>query len=214
MNDEQEKFLSRSAFAAAQGWSPSYVTKLSHQGRLVLCPEDEGLINVEATLAGLLASGNPGKAYVRRYHADVRTKKHVTDQIQPDVAADEKPPANADPKYWDAKARRENTLGKLAEIELAKQEGRLVDRIEVEQMAYASARMLRDVVLGLPTRLAPELATLTDAFQIEVRMRDELRQIFTDMAKMTADDLFRLTGETPPTRLARTEEGGGNAPRR
>ena len=214
MNDEQEKFLSRSAFAASQGWAPSYVTKLGHQGRLVLCPEDKGLIDVEETLAALRASGNPGKAYVRRYHADARTKKHVTDQIQPGASSDEKPPANANPKYWDVKARRENTLWQLAEIELAKQEGKLVDRKKVEEMSYAAARMLRDTVLGLPTRLAPELAAMSDAFQIEIRMRDALRKIFTDMAKMTTDDLSRLTGETPPARMAKTEGDERNAPRR
>jgi hypothetical protein len=185
-------YLTKSQFAASQGWSPSYVTKLKDQGRLVLCPQGKR-VDVAATLAKLQQTTDPGKEAVRQHHAAGRVEKHVGAQVRPDAPAEE-PPAStgSDPKYWEAKARREDALAELAQLELSRKQGDLVERQRVEATAFAIGRMLRDAALGLPTKLAPELAAMTDAFQIELKLREALRQIFADAAKMTADDLERI----------------------
>lgn len=187
MNGESQ-FLSRSEFAAAQGWGPSYVTKLGKQGRLVLDPEGKR-VDVPATLALLKRTEDPGKEAVKQHHADARIDKHVGAHVRADAPAEESISAAADPKYWDNKARREGALAALAELELAKKLGELVERQRVESAAFAIGRMLRDAVLGLPTQLAPELVTLTDAFEVETKLRAALRQVFEDTAKLTHDDL-------------------------
>lgn len=195
--DSETRFLSRSQFAAERGWSPSYVTKLSKQGRLVLHSENQKLVDVAATLAMLNRTEDPGKESTRQYHATMRTDKHVVAHVKIDApSADEIPPPSADPKYWDNKARREGAMAELAELELEKKRGGLVDRQRVEAMAFAAGRTLRDAVLGLPTRLAPVFASMTDAFEIEVKLRDALRQIFADAAKMSADDLTRASDQS------------------
>lgn len=186
-------YLSRSKFAAEQGWSPSYVTKLGQQGRLVL-DQDQKLVDVAATLARLRRTDDPGKASVRQHHAAARVEKHVGAHVKPDAPASDGPSSvGADPKYWGNKTRREGALAELAELELAKKRGELVDRQQVEAMAYAAGRTLRDTVLGLPTQLAPALTTMTDSYEIEIKLRDALRQVFADAAKMTAEDLSRAS---------------------
>jgi hypothetical protein len=194
--DGEIRYLSKSKFAAEQGWSPSYVTKLNQQGRLVLCP-DRKLVDVDATLAILRRTEDPGKESVRQHHQGARVEKHVVAHVKSDASTKDEPGApSADPKYWDNKARREGMLADLAELELAKKRGELVERQRVEAMAFAAGRTLRDAVLGLPTQLAPVFATMTDAFQIEIKLRDALRQVFADAVKMTADDLARATEQT------------------
>jgi len=183
-----EKFLTKSAFAALQGWSPSYVTKLKDQGRLVFCPNNAKLVDVDATLADLLCTGDPRKASLREHHAAERVRKHVTAHIRPDAPEDEIPAA-ASPKYWESKARRENSLAALTLIELDKTRNALVERERVEAMADAAWRKLSDAVFAVPAQLAPELATMSDAFQIEVRLRDALRQVLSDMSKLTCTDV-------------------------
>jgi hypothetical protein len=187
-----EKYLRKSAFAAQRGWSPSYVTKLGHQGRLVFCTDNPKLIDVEATLANLQCTCDPDKERLRQHHSAVRVEKHVTAFVKPDAPSTDESPSAADPKYWTNKTRREGALADMAQLELAKQLGDLVDRKKVEAMAFATGRMLRDAVLGLPTRLAPELATMTDAFEIEVKLRNAYRQVLSDMSKMAADDMAKL----------------------
>ena len=187
MNGETQ-YLSKSQFAIQQGWSPSYVTKLKGQDRLVFSPDGK-LVDVFATMALMKRTSAPEKEAVRQHHAAGRLEKHVSAYTKPSAPDD--PPANpsADPKYWDSKARREGALAELAELELSKKRGELVDRARVESAAFSIARMLRDAVLGLPTRLAPSIASMTDAFLIETMLRDALRQVLADTVKLTADDL-------------------------
>ncbi len=209
-----EKYLKKSAFAAQQGWNPSYITKLKHQGRLVYCKDDPKLIDVDATLANLQCTGDPGKAALRQHHADVRIEKNVTAHVKPDAPSNDQPPANADPKYWDNKTRREGALANLAELELEKQSGNYVERKKVEAMAFYTGRLFRDRILGLVPRLAMSLAAMTDPNEIELELKKELRGAMEGMAKMTADDLSRLTGDTLPTRMAETEGDERNVLRR
>ena len=184
-------YLTRSKFAELRGWSPSYVTKLGQQQRLILSPDGK-LIDVSATIALLDKTSDPAKDVLREHHAAARTEKHVGIHTRHDAPSDEKGAgASADPKYWDNKTKREGALAELAELELAKKRGDLVERERVEAMAFGAGRMLRDAVLGLPTRIAPELATMTDPFQVEVKLREALRQVFAEQSKMTADDLSK-----------------------
>ena len=104
------RYLSKSQFAASQGWSASYVTKLKDQGRLVF-NDDGKLVDVPATLAILKRTQDPGKESVRQHHADERSEKHVGSHVKfnappGDDQATDKSAVN-NPKYWDAKARRE-----------------------------------------------------------------------------------------------------------
>ncbi|MDO9227156.1 MAG: terminase small subunit [Pseudomonadota bacterium] len=190
----ETQHLSRSAFAASQGWSPSYVTKLSKQDRLVFADETQKLIDVGATLAVLARTEDPEKEAVRQHHAGRRS----ANMVRPDKAGKDEEPesATADPTYWAAKARRESALAELAEHELAKKRGDLVERVRVESAAYAVGRMLRDAVLGMPPQLAPQIVGMSDAFQVEQLLRTALRKVLEDHARMTADDMARAMEAT------------------
>lgn len=185
----ESQYLSRADFARARGWSKSYITKLGQQGKLVFDAAGK-MIDVGATVALLAQASDPGKESVRLHNASERqaAPKHVFMDEPPKSAA-------ADPKYWDNKARREGALATMAELDLAKQCGGLVDRESVERTAFAIGRSLRDTMLGLPTRLAPVIASMTDAREVEVLLRDAIRQVFVDAMKMTSDDLARLSDQ-------------------
>jgi hypothetical protein len=183
----ESQYLTRAEFARAQNWSRSYVTKLGNEGRLVLDAAGK-MIDVGATLAVLKRTTDPSKETVRQHHAATRADK-PTEKDSNEAPAS----ASADPKYWDNKARREGALAEMAELELATKRNELVDRERVEATAFATGRNLRDTMLGLPTRLAPVIATMTDAFEVEVMLRDAIRQVFADSMKLTADGLLRVS---------------------
>lgn len=185
-------FLRKSQFAAEQGWSRSYVTKLKDQKRLVLSADGK-LVDVAATLEKLQSTNDPGKESVRQHHASGRAYKYAGSLVQPDTQTGEKVSdnINSDPTYWENKSRREIALAKLAELELAKRNGELVDRASVEAMSFATGRMTRDAIFGLLPSLASELALLKDTFQIEAKMREAVREVFIDLSKITADDLAK-----------------------
>jgi hypothetical protein len=157
-------------------------------------------VDVVQTLALLKRTEDPGKDAVKQHHAAGRTDKYVGAHVRPDAPgeSDEESGSGqaADPKYWDNKARREGALAALAELELGRKLGTLVERSRVESAAFAIGRMLRDAVLGLPTQLAPGLIGMTDAFEVETKLRAALRQVFEDTAKLTHDDIDKAMEQT------------------
>jgi len=80
-----------------------------------------------------------------------------------------------------ATMRKETALATLRELELAEKQGAVIP-IEVAVAAWATVgQTVRDGLLSLPERVAPEVAALTDARQIRDLLRDEIRKILANM---------------------------------
>lgn len=174
--------MAKAEYADRRGWSRAYVSKLVKQGRLVLTPE--GKVDAEASDALLAASADPSKAGVAERHHQDRVEKGVYAHIAP--AADPSPalppPAlgGASPDYQKARARREYALALLAEDEHRKSRGELVEQALVDSAAFTAARTLRDLMLGIPPKIAGELVTLTDPWEIERRLVQAIRRALED----------------------------------
>ncbi len=91
--------------------------------------------------------------------------------------------------YWDAKTRREIAEAAKAELQLAEMASGLVRRDGVERAAYEAGRLLRDMILSVPSGLAMELAAMTEPQAIEQRMRDELRKVLDNLTRLTRTGL-------------------------
>lgn len=184
---------SKSEFAALMGCSKAYVSKLAKQDRLVL--DESGRVLVEETRALLEASADPSKAGVAERHQRERVEKGVGAHVAPNAPADTAPPG-AKPSgqydYQSSRAQREHYLAQLAESEARKAAGSLVERQAVEETAFAAGRALRDLVLGLPKQVAPELAAITDPWELERVLTTHLRRVLEDASRLSAADLERV----------------------
>lgn len=89
-------------------------------------------------------------------------------------------------RYWEAKTSREEIELARARLALEKDSGLLVDRDGVRRAGYEDGRQLRDMVLAVPSRLAAELAAMTDARLVEARMTDELRKMLADLSRLAS----------------------------
>jgi hypothetical protein len=83
---------------------------------------------------------------------------------------------------WGAKEHTEGLRGKLLEIELAEKEGKLVDGDVVRRATMNKARIARDALLSLPTRVSAELAAESDAGKVHDRLVAEIRTICAELA--------------------------------
>lgn len=189
-----EIYLSKSEFAASQGWRPSYVTKLKDQGRLVMSPDGKK-VDVPATLAKLQETTDPSKLGVQKRHADERTHRDVGQHTRSSAPGDDETSSGGHGRFQEARARREHYLAQQAELEYRKMCGELVERAPVAAAAEKAGRMLRDSMLGLPTKVAPQLAVLTDAWEVEQALRNAIRTALEDIARLTAEDLSRILDE-------------------
>ncbi|PTU01638.1 terminase small subunit [Pseudomonas sp. HMWF031] len=186
--------ISKTEFAARRGWAKSYVSKLANQNRLVLTKD--GKIELEATEALLDQTADPSKAAVADRHHQDRLQRDVYSQlsshVEPTSMAAPLPsitPAVALPDFQKARALREHNLAQLAEIELHKAKGSLVSVIAVQTGAYNAGRMLRDQLLGMPPQLAPELASMTDPWEIEKHLTAAIRRSLEDAERISSADL-------------------------
>ncbi len=184
-------FLSKSAFAAHIGKAPSYITWLRKNNRLVLSA-DEKLVNVDATIALIRETADPSKAAVTARHQADRVQRDVTSQLSPLVEATPQPaigPAGKQPDFQKARAHREYYLAQLAEAEFHKVQGSQVELEAVKTGAFNAGRLLRDQLLGMPPQLAPELAAMTDPWEIERRLTAAIRASLEDAERMSTADL-------------------------
>lgn len=179
--------LSKSEFAARRGWAKSYVSKLAKQDRLVLT--EDGKVDLEATEALLAESSDPSKSAVAARHEEARVDRDVRSQLAPAAETPAVPQVSKGPDFQKARAHREYYLAQLAEAEFHKVQGNLVERAAVAQAAYTAGRMVRDLMFGLSPQLAPELAAMSDPWQIEKHLTGAFRRVFEDVGRMTTADL-------------------------
>lgn len=186
--------LSKSEFAARRGWAKSYVSKLAKQDRLVLT--EDGKVDLEATEALLAESSDPSKSAVAARHEDARVERDVRSQLVPtaETPAVQQPGKGLD--FQKARAHREYYLAQLAEAEFHKVQGNLVERTAVTQAAYTAGRTVRDLMFGLSPQLAPELAAMSDPWQIEKHLTGAFRRVFEDAGRMITADLEQAMNQS------------------
>ena len=184
-------YLSKTAFAARIGRTPSYVSWLKNNHRLVLAPDGKQ-VDVLATETLILETADPSKATVAARHQQHRIQRDVHSQlstaVEPTPTATP-PQPHKHPDFHKARALREHNLAQLTDIELQKARGMLVDKVAVEMGAYNAGRHLRDQLFGPLAQQAHELAAMTDPWLIEKYLDSTLRRTLEEAERMSSSDL-------------------------
>ncbi|WP_336356857.1 terminase small subunit [Pseudomonas granadensis] len=188
-------YLSKSAFAARLGRSPSYITWLKDNNRLVLSPNGKQ-VDVHATEALIRDTADPSKAAVAERHQQDRIQRDVYSQLstqtEPTSTAAPAQVLTGDgkqPDFQKARALREHNMAKLAEIELGKAQGSLVAKEAVEIGAYNAGRLLRDQLFGPLPQLSHDLAAMTDPWLIEKHLTATFRRTLEEAERLSSADL-------------------------
>ena len=66
------------------------------------------------------------------------------------------------PDRYDSEARKTHYQAELAKLQTLKERGELVPAAEVKARWFEHGRAIRDNLLGIPDRVAPQLAAITD----------------------------------------------------
>lgn len=188
-------YLSKSAFAARLGRSPSYITWLKDNNRLVLSPNCKQ-VDVHATEALIRDTADPSKVAVVERHQQDRIQRDVYSQLstQTEPTSTAAPPQvltgdGKQPDFQKARALREHNMAKLAEIELGKAQGSLVSKEAVETGAYNAGRLLRDQLFGPLPQLSHDLAAMTDPWLIEKHLTATFRRTLEEAERLSSADL-------------------------
>ena len=181
--------------AAALDVSTAWVSQLKSAGRIR--PEADGRWCVEAVRQQITDTADLGQSIAAETRAQARAvaaspagEAGVIAPLPIDVppAADD---GDFDHHYGDnhsanfkiARSLREREEAAKARISRMQAAGLLVEKADVERAAYTEARVLRDRLMGLPTKIAPLLAAVTDSFELERMLREALRQVLADCVR-------------------------------
>lgn len=149
-------FMSRSDFAAHIGVAKSYVTKLGHQGRLVMGQGDNAeRVDVEAT------------------------KRLLADTTGAPERANE---AAQTPLFADAKDQREHYQAEMARLDYEERCGKLMPADQARAVVAMAATGLRSRLELLPDSLAPQLAASTDESHIRALLAGEIEAVLTELS--------------------------------
>lgn len=164
-------FLMRSKYAAHRGVSPSLVTKWGQQGMLVL--NDDGLVDVVATDAKLDAQLDRSRG----------GRGGRPDRGRGTPAQDSREPSDGEPEsFASARAKREAAQAGLAQLELRKRTGAMVDSGRVTLGETAVFTALRQRIETLPAALAARLAAESDVRKCHALMSAEIRDALNDLS--------------------------------
>ena len=154
--------LSIRQYAKRRGLSHTAVQKALKQGRIR--PTADGRIDVE--------------------QADRDWQRHTGPSKPPGFSVPDE--GLRGPSFAKSRAIRELYMAKLAKLEFEQRSGKLTDRQEVEHAAFNAARTTRDRMLCIPSRVAPILATESDANRIQDILEEEIRWALVDLSESRA----------------------------
>lgn len=177
MSGATEPFVTQAEFARLQGWAKSYVTALKKEGRLVM---NDGLVDVAASRARILETADPEKAAVADRHAAARAG--TADPLA-GADADDEQVAIKRVDYQEAKTRKEVANARLAEMEVERESGKLVEAAMVSSALADAGATLRSTLSNLPAIVAPMLATLSDETQIRLVLDEHIEQALSDLSQ-------------------------------
>lgn len=164
--------MSMREYARHRGVSAQAVSKAVARKRISVVYDAKGNRKIDPRVADIEWDRNSDESKFRSAGVDNRTPAEELDV----------PPASIPPsdKVGDAmrgsRAVRESYNAKLAKLEFEEKSGKLVGVSEVQREAFKLARAVRDSVMNLPDRLAPELAAETNIFKVHARLSEELRK--------------------------------------
>ena len=180
--------LSARRYAQRIGVSGSYISRLVRDGKL---PTDEGgrvdPDEADRILAALREPARPARRTLPQ-----RSPAPATPPLSPGPVSSIAPSGVSSPGGADlptlllrARTKTEVEKGKLLELKAKVEAGKFVDADEVKVAAFNKARIIRDALINIASRLAPLVAAESDERTCFELIDREVRQALEDLAGPT-----------------------------
>ena len=168
------ELVSKREFATRIGQSPSYVTQLLHDGRLIL--EGTGRsarVKVSESLKRIEQTGG-GRPDVAAKHARARSEKRAADSTDGEFKS-------VGASYQTARAVREKYAALTAKAQYETMIGNLIEREDVDACLRFIGATVRSLMESFPDQNAPVLCAETDIHEIHAMLTDACRAVLEDI---------------------------------
>jgi hypothetical protein len=188
--------MKQAAFAAAQGWNRSTVTRLKQAGRLVM---EGALVDPVASLVRIRDTGGMRFDVAERHAAqrdgngglkvgaDGTAMGGEGEDKSAGTIAPPAPDGALGERRADAQARKESALADMAEMDVKQKRGELIPKVDVDMALRSFGASVRAKLDVMPDQLAPILVAVADLDEIHALLAEHCRGILSAVA----DDLGR-----------------------
>lgn len=202
--------ISVRAYADSRGISHTAVQKAIKSGRLVKClgksaggavkiadpdlADKEWAANTDQSKPLNVISGEPRRRrgtspepFEPRQSEGMPAKAARKAALVPDAesAGETSPPdTGGGPSYAKSRAIREAYQARLAKLEFEDKAGKMLAADAVRVVMFNASRKCRDMLMGLPDRIAPLVVGLNDQHEIHRLLTDEVRRACAEIAKL------------------------------
>lgn len=189
-----KQFMTFSEYAEYRGISQPSVSRAVQAGRLVesvTIHEGKRVLEVEVADREWFANSKRPRGRPVDLEPPLPDPTESSVVEDPDASPRRQSSESVTRKLAEARAERELHEAAIADMRRRRMADELVEREAVEAAAFKTSRMMRDQLLGLPARLAPELATVSDAWTVERTLEAALRRILEDVARITGEAIAK-----------------------
>lgn len=175
--------ITQAEYARRRGCSKQAVSKAVKAGRLTLI---DGLIDPEIADREWARNTDPDQQ-----ERGAPEQFEVTQLRASGVSAADKSDEQSgasDPVLVREKARTERLRAEILEDDLRRRRGELIEADQARRVQFNLARTTRNAFLAVPPRLAPLLAPISDAAEIERILDTEIRKICQQLASAPATE--------------------------
>lgn len=134
-------------------------------------------VNTDPEMAAIAAERKPA---AKAKTANAQDKAREIEVEAPQSQGGDRVPGGV--SYAQSRAVREAYMARLARVEYEEKIGKLVSADKVRVDAFNLARKAREMLLGIPDRLAPILAGESDAFEVHRLLTEELRRVCNEIS--------------------------------
>jgi hypothetical protein len=181
--------ISINAYAKSRGISQPAVTKAIKTGRLSksIVRDAKGDPKIaDPALADQEWAANTDQSKPLNRITGAPKHRKQGDQSLP--MANETPASgeggNKGPSYAQSRAIRETYMARLAKLEFDEKVGKLIEIEKARVAIFNTCRAARDMMLGLPDRVAPLVTGLDNTHEIHRILTDEMRRAAAELAKL------------------------------
>lgn len=169
--------MTQKQYAEHRGCSPVSVHKAVKGGRISLIGD-----RIDPAVADIQWAANSRARAPSRPAAAGGAGPQVAPA--PGTSAVDQPPsvAGRDGEYWDSRSRREKAEAAIAEMKESEMRGLLIRADAVRSAWSTKISSVRDVLLQIPSRLAPVLAAESEIGRVTELLEDALRQALAHLA--------------------------------
>jgi hypothetical protein len=171
------ELISLSAYARMRGVAKSAVSKAVSEGRISLI---DGKIDPRVADVQW-AQNTRARADSKKGGEDMDLEFSAPGEASAPADATGEAMTGKGKRYDNSRAHREEFAAKNEELDYQIKAGKYVDAAELEAEVFQRERMVRDAMLGMCAKAAPELATINDAFELEMRLTAFVRTALKDL---------------------------------